>query len=205
MAEPPSRRERERERHRQEILAAAEALLLQRGMDATTMDDIAAASEFAVGTLYRYFKSKEDLAVALVHDRVQSLAEGLESVPSGLGFAERLDVLLEVWRGEAQRAYPLVHVLFSGQRPISKPDDEHGELACIFDRVVDATAQVMAQGAQEGVLNEQPRTMAVALLTLLHGLTRDAWRHHHTDFGPVVALTRRVFLDGFRQRSGEQT
>jgi len=60
------RRERERERRRNEIIDAAEKLFLSKGYDDMTMDDVAADADFAKGTLYVYFRSKESLFYAVV-------------------------------------------------------------------------------------------------------------------------------------------
>jgi AcrR family transcriptional regulator len=60
-----SRREREKERHRQEIMKAAEKLFLSQGYENTTMNEVANESEFSKGTLYNYFNSKEDLYLAI--------------------------------------------------------------------------------------------------------------------------------------------
>jgi len=49
-----------------EILAAARQLLEQRGPEAMTMEEIAAAAGVAKGTLYLYFQSKDDLILALI-------------------------------------------------------------------------------------------------------------------------------------------
>ena len=49
-----------------EILAVARTLLEQRGPEAMTMEEIAAAAGVAKGTLYLYFQSKDDLIQALI-------------------------------------------------------------------------------------------------------------------------------------------
>lgn len=49
-----------------EILAAARRLLEQRGPEAMTMEEIAAAAGVAKGTLYLYFQSKDDLILGLI-------------------------------------------------------------------------------------------------------------------------------------------
>ncbi|HMV70387.1 MAG TPA: helix-turn-helix domain-containing protein [Myxococcota bacterium] len=201
-ADPPSRRERERERHRQEILAAAESLFLERGIDAATMDDIASASEFAVGTLYRYFRSKDDLAVALVVDRVCAFAERLEAIAEGAFHAE-LQELLDLWEDSARRSYPLMQVMFSGRRTIPNPEDECSELFELFERVSAAVARVLGHGVEQGELDGEPDQMAVALLSLLHGLTRHAWRRRASELGAAIWTARRVFLDGCCRRHTE--
>lgn len=55
------RKEREKERRRQEILDAAETVFFSKGLHQATMDEVAEAAELSKGTLYLYFKSKEEL------------------------------------------------------------------------------------------------------------------------------------------------
>ncbi len=60
-----SRKQRETELRKQIILEAAENLFLSEGYDKTTMEEIANQSEFSKGTLYNYFKSKDELYLAI--------------------------------------------------------------------------------------------------------------------------------------------
>jgi AcrR family transcriptional regulator len=62
----PSRKEREYLRHRQEILKVALKLFSEKGFHNVSMHEIAEKSEFAVGTLYKFFSNKEDLYRALM-------------------------------------------------------------------------------------------------------------------------------------------
>lgn len=59
------RRQREREARQTMILDAAERVIAQRGLWATTMEDVAAAAELSKGTLYLYFANKDSLCAAL--------------------------------------------------------------------------------------------------------------------------------------------
>jgi TetR/AcrR family transcriptional regulator len=60
------RRERDKLRQRQEMLAAALDLFSQKGYHNVSMHEIASQAEFAIGTLYNFFQNKEDLYRALV-------------------------------------------------------------------------------------------------------------------------------------------
>ena len=60
------RREREKLRQRQEMLAAALDLFSEKGYHNVSMHEIAEKAEFAIGTLYKFFQNKEDLYKALV-------------------------------------------------------------------------------------------------------------------------------------------
>ena len=63
-----TRKERERLFRKQEIIDASVKLFAGKGFNNTTLDDIAASSEFGKGTLYNYFSSKEEIYSAIVED-----------------------------------------------------------------------------------------------------------------------------------------
>lgn len=73
----PSRREREKQRQRQEILAAALDLFAEKGYHNVSMHEIAERAEFAIGTLYTIFQNKEDLYKALVLEECDTFEEAL--------------------------------------------------------------------------------------------------------------------------------
>ena len=56
-----SRKEREAAHHRSEILEAAEQVFVEKGYVSVSMEEVAQRAEFAVGTLYKFFRSKEEL------------------------------------------------------------------------------------------------------------------------------------------------
>jgi len=68
-----SRKEREYLVHRGEILSAAEKVFAAKGFFPTTMSEIAETAEFGTGTLYKYFKSKEDLYFTLIDEKTDEI------------------------------------------------------------------------------------------------------------------------------------
>lgn len=79
---PPveKRIKREKLRRTEEILAAAQRVMLEKGYNGATMDDIAAEAGLTKPTVYQYFKTKDELFVQLVEPLIQSLATKLEAV-----------------------------------------------------------------------------------------------------------------------------
>lgn len=71
------RRERERLRRRREILAAALELFSEKGYHNVSMHEIAEKAEFAIGTLYKFFKNKEDLYKSLIVEQADRFHEVL--------------------------------------------------------------------------------------------------------------------------------
>lgn len=74
------RKNRERDRRRAEILASARVAFLKHGLEQTSMDRIAQEAELAKGTLYLYFKSREELVMALMSEDLEALLTLLEKV-----------------------------------------------------------------------------------------------------------------------------
>ncbi len=60
------RKEREKLQRRKDIIDAAEIVFFEKGFDNTTMDEIANKVELSKGTLYLYFKSKEELFLEII-------------------------------------------------------------------------------------------------------------------------------------------
>ena len=75
-------RERTRQAVRREITEAANALFVERGYEATTIDDIAAAVGMSKRSVFRYFPSKEDLVVGKLDYLADEMLEGIRARPA---------------------------------------------------------------------------------------------------------------------------
>ena len=62
---------------RRQIVDGARSVFLARGFDAASMGDIAKAAGVSKGTLYVYFKDKDELFGAIVHGECAMQAEGV--------------------------------------------------------------------------------------------------------------------------------
>lgn len=71
----PSRRERERLRHRAEILEAAEELFARFGYEKTGVKQIAERAELSVGQIYNHFEGKEEIFRELLEAHLRELHE----------------------------------------------------------------------------------------------------------------------------------
>ena len=72
-----SRREREKLWQRREMLTAAIKLFSEKGYHNVSMHEIAKKAEFAIGTLYKFFKNKEDLYESIIIEQADMFHEAL--------------------------------------------------------------------------------------------------------------------------------
>lgn len=99
------RKEREKQQRREEIVKAAEKVFFSMGLEQATMDDIAAEAELSKGTLYLYFKSKEDLHFEVARGAISLLSSHTARAVESAGNAiEKLELM-----GRATIAFMYTH------------------------------------------------------------------------------------------------
>ena len=74
-----SRKERDKQLRRSDILKAAEHIFATHGYHKATIKDIAEKAQYATGTVYLYFKDKQSLYKALLEEKLQGLIEKLKT------------------------------------------------------------------------------------------------------------------------------
>ncbi|RLB24983.1 MAG: TetR/AcrR family transcriptional regulator [Deltaproteobacteria bacterium] len=212
-----SRKQRERIRHKNEILNAALKLFSEKGFHNVSMQEIAKEAEFAIGTLYKFFDTKEDLYKSLVlrlaetfHDRLSSVLESRESeirklrdfiVAKGELFSENL---------------PTIRLYFAEARGASSDTktDLNARLWKSRDEVLQKLARVFRNGLRKGIFNDlaDPYSLAVAFDSLSNGFLflwlKNPDKHPYPDkldvimnifFNQLVA-NKEAALDGFKDK-----
>ncbi len=202
-ATEPSRKERERQQHRQEILAVAQRLFAEKGFHNVSVQEIATAAEFAIGTLYTFFPSKEDLffhvlaacaeeSLALILPALEGPDDERHKVSRFISAHERLV--------REQAAALQLYLLESRGRYLPGPRVEAKKKE-IDERVISALSKVIADGIAKGLFNEiDPVIAAKCLSATLESmiLADPQGTHLRTDLQKVEA----VFVQGFVKPSG---
>ena len=118
-----SLRDKQRERRRRDIMDAAWTLIGEKGLDSTSIEEIAARAEVGTATVYNYFGSKSDLLHALFVRYIEQEAEegetSLQNPPESI--ADGMAVLFEKYLdGLATRCSPILirefHVLATSKQ-----------------------------------------------------------------------------------------
>jgi AcrR family transcriptional regulator len=82
---------------RTEIADRALTLFLDRGYEATTVDDVATATGLSVRTVFRYISSKEEMVIGALNDRGNEIADDLASTPQTISPRAALVAAVEVF------------------------------------------------------------------------------------------------------------
>ena len=91
-----ARRARARERARRDILESSARVFARRGFAAATLAELASAAGYAAPSLYRYFRSKEEIFASLLELVSQEVEEAFAApVDRALPVADRLAALLQ--------------------------------------------------------------------------------------------------------------
>ena len=82
---------------RERILAAAERIFARHGFFASKVAEIAKEAGVADGTIYLYFKSKDELLISLFEDRMAQVNTALAKAIEGLGPTEQLRAFVKTY------------------------------------------------------------------------------------------------------------
>lgn len=82
---------------KERLTEAAAVLIHRQGFAQTTLADIAGAAKVALGSVYYYFKSKDDVAKAILHRRQADISHALEKMDQLPDPYARLEALIKIW------------------------------------------------------------------------------------------------------------
>ena len=201
------RREREKLRQRAELLAAALELFSQKGYHNVSMQEIAEKSEFAVGTLYKFFRDKEDLYKALIKTKAEEFHGVLKEILRRCDSEDVLSVLKNYVAAKAALltgGAVMLRLYFAETRGASfnlKAGLDR-EILKMYEDILARLAAVFRAGIRRKIFRAlDPYYMAVALESLSHGFLQcwieDPKRH---PYEANVALILDMFLAGVLRR-----
>ncbi len=165
-------REEQKEAKKKAILMTALTLFVEKGYHETKVTDIAAAVPMSTGLMFHYFKSKEELLMALVvmgKDFTKATAGG-EGIPADMFLKGMIGELLTYAKKETFVAY--MFVLMAQARRAGMPEDVR-KLALSVE-AVDNTAVIIKKGQKEGVFREgDPKLLALTFWSPFQGIMEE--------------------------------
>ncbi len=159
------RKQREKQKRRKDIINAARKVFSVKGFNSATMEEIASEAELSPGTIYLYFKNKEELHTSLSIDILKYLSIQIHKVVNlDICVEEKIerfrDVFIDLYDYDANILINLFH-LQSGETLHNLSDEVMQQLKQNSAQAHGAIIQVIKQGIEKGVfIDEHPVALA---------------------------------------------
>jgi len=161
---------------RRDIIEAAQKLFTSGRFHEVTTDDVARAAKVGKGTIYKYFRDKDDLFFETANAGLSQLCETLhKKVPEGAPFSEQL-----------LSACVAISTFFRHKRQVMRviqPDEGRGPFSGEFRErwrqkraeLVAAVAAIISKGVDEGEIRDDvdPQVLAAFFLGMLRTRGRE--------------------------------
>ena len=186
---------------RDRILKAGVKVFAKNGFYATRVSEIAKAAGVADGTIYLYFKSKDDVLITIFEDGIQRLLTILREVAtSDESFDARITRIIELQLGLLEEQRDLAEVITVNLRQSSTLLKQYA--APLFSEYIDVIAGLVRDGQREGAFRKDinARVVARSLFGALDAilLTWALGEADPTSLRKAASHCASLFLDGLR-------
>ncbi|GHO79524.1 TetR family transcriptional regulator [Ktedonobacter sp. SOSP1-85] len=192
-----SPREKRRARTRETILEAAMQIVMQHGVDALSMREIAERIDYSPSGLYEYFSSKEEIIAELVNEGFERLTARMEHGTQGATALSRLQEAGKVYMHFALQE-PQLYLMMFNHRPLSPFPFTEVEQNTAYSQLVQILQDGLLSGEFRSASGAGWQELAYASWSLMHGLamlrltlmsqvTEDIDRLHERAFQAFVA------------------
>ena len=188
---------------RERILLAATRVFARKGFYATRVSEVAKEAGVADGTIYLYFRSKDELLISIFEDRVDHLLEAVRREMDALPNAQaRLRRIIELQLGLLDGERDLAEVITVSLRQSTRLLKQYA--APKFLAYLETIAEVIRGGQADGSFREDiaPLDAARAIFGALDGLAL-TWALGPAHPGALQATAGQVasiFLQGLERR-----
>ena len=188
---------------RDRILNAAIKVFAKNGFYATRVSEIAKAAGVADGTIYLYFKNKDDVLISIFEDGIRRLLTILRKVAASDDPVEqRIKRIIELQLGLLEDQRDLAEVITVNLRQSSRLLKQYG--APLFMEYIEVLAGVVDEGQKQGTFRSDlnSRVVARALFGALDGILL-TWALGEADpqaLRRAASHCASLFLDGLRDR-----
>ncbi len=187
-AKPRAQRQRDR------ILDAARRNFVRHGFHAASMAEIAATAGMSAGLIYRYFRNKSAIILAIIQRQLEENSRSIDQLPTNPDWDRRLGDLFRRWqRGEDSLRNAALLLDLSAE---ATRDPRIARAVTAADRASRARFQawLAARAAEAGApaAGEELRARALALQCFIEGMAIRAAREPDLDPKIVAAALRTV-------------
>lgn len=192
------------DQRKSQILNAAEDIFTKMGFDEARMDDIAKKTELSKGTLYLYFKSKNDLIVAILDRIFQNEFRQLENLQQTEASAsEAIWKLTDTIAKDIVRLLRLIPIIYSFLALAFRNKYVQRALKEYINRYLNILIPIIQRGIDSGEFRQvDAREVAIAAGAIIEG-TILLWAYDKSVVDPErhIRSGMKLLLEGVQARS----
>ena len=169
------RKKRERAARKQLILDAARSLLFEKGLTATSINQIARRAELGVGTIYFYYKNKEELFAALQEEGLELLGKQIrETCDRKKTPMEKLRAMAHVYidfSHNYKEYFDIISFFLASPDIMFTSKALKQEVDQLGDNIISIVQETIEEGMQQGLFEEiDAHKSSIMFWGMLHGL-----------------------------------
>jgi len=188
---------------RDSLHEAAIRVITRKGLEGLTMDHVAREAGVAKGTLYLYFRSKQDLVASTIHTVLRPLADEMIALLDGpLPPEEKMRRLPLLHLGYFDRHRDFLCILLYERN--GTPSVGRRRAATRYQKSLEKLTGVIREGIRLGIFRpldagKVAGMFAEASIAMIH---QRLWREHPGPLEDDAALLAELFLDGLKRKDG---
>jgi AcrR family transcriptional regulator len=186
-----------------QILSAAEDVFTKKGFDEARMDDIAEETGLSKGTLYLYFKSKDDLIIAILDRIFQREFRQLENLnQEGLSATDAMWKLTDMVTKDILGLIRLIPIVYEFLALAFRNKYVQQALKKYINRYLDILIPIIQRGIDSGEFRQvNAREVAIAGSAIIEG-TLLLWVYDKSLVEPEVHIRSgiKLLLEGVQAR-----
>jgi len=192
-----------KQERRKQILDAAEKVFTQRGFNKARMDDIVTESGLSKGALYWYYKSKDEIILALMDRFFAGEMQVEEELFSTEGDArQQLEVFFDAVFKDIRRFEERMSLGYEFLSLAARTEEVRDAIRGYYRRYQAILSQIIQQGIDSGeFIPIDPDDAATAAISILEGMAL-LWfiDPEILDWDRIGDLPTRIFLQGIMER-----
>lgn len=186
-----------------QIINAAEDVFTKKGFDEARMDDIAEETGLSKGTLYLYFKSKDDLIIAILDRMIQGEFKQLESLNQDeLSATDAIWKMTDLLTKDILGWLRLIPIVYQFLALAFRNKYVQLALKKYINRYLDILVPIIQRGVEAGEFRQvDAREAAIAMGAMIEG-TLLLWVYDRSMIEPEkhIRSGMRLLLEGVQAR-----
>ena len=187
-----------------QIINAAEDVFTKKGFDQARMDDIAEETGLSKGTLYLYFKSKDDLIIAILDRMVQREFKQLENLnQDGMSATDAIWKITDLLTKDILGWLRLIPIVYQFLALAFRNKYVQLALKKYINRYLDILVPIIQRGVEAGEFRQvDTREVAIAMGAMIEG-TLLLWVYDKSMIEPEkhIHSGMKLLLEGVQARA----